>query len=182
MRTKDLTSLLQLLQVSERSGLLIVEPPERPEGEQWQGQFYLTRGNVRSCLIRGKRDGRVLLQGQDALRWLTSQGRLEWWMEEQATSVDSVDSPTPGAVPPPSSAQPPSSIPSGSSRQIAGVPRRTPKGIAGKGSEAWPRDYRHVLSLIDGRRSSEEIARMLGKSVRDIKHILRDLVAAGFVE
>lgn len=179
MRTKDLTSLLQLLQVSERSGLLTVEPPELSEGEQWQGQFLLTQGNVRSCLIRSKGDGRVLLQGADALRWLTRQGRLEWWMEEQTASVDP---PASRALPPPSSAQRPDSIVPVPPRQTAGIPRRTPQGIASKGSEAWPRDYRHVLSLVDGRRGPEEIGRMLGKPVKSIERILRDLVAAGFVE
>ncbi len=177
MRTKDLDSLLQLLHVSGRSGILTVEPPGLSEGEIWQGEFFLTQGNISSCVVRRKRDGRTLLQGVEALRWLTAQGRLDWWMEEQAISAGSSGSSMSNSgLPLPVQRVTPVAPPS------ASVPRRTSLGFQKSMSEGWSREHYHVFALVDGKRKSEEIAKMLGRSPEVIGRVLQDLFAAGLIE
>jgi hypothetical protein len=78
MRTKEFGSLLQLLQLSQQSGLLWVSC----SGEAWQARLQLQEGIPKSCHIVQRPDMKVLMSGQSAIEWLSHRGELEWSLEE----------------------------------------------------------------------------------------------------
>jgi hypothetical protein len=81
--TKDLASLLQLLSVSGQSGILHLEPlGSVGVSEAWHAQLVLTAGEIISCDVLSKIDGRMLLGGSEALQRLTGMGALSWNLEE----------------------------------------------------------------------------------------------------
>ena len=83
MYTKDLASLLQLLNVSGQSGILHLEPlGSVGANEAWHAQLVLTAGEIISCDVLSKIDGRLLHGGPEALQRLTGMGALSWNLEE----------------------------------------------------------------------------------------------------
>ncbi len=103
MYTKDLASLLQLLSVSEQSGVLHLEPlGPVGTGEAWHAKLILAAGEIISCEVLSKRDGRVLLGGPEAIQRLTNMGALSWNLEEEpeiATDLRSSSQPAAGSSP-----------------------------------------------------------------------------------
>lgn len=181
MNTKDLSFLLQLLRTSKQSGLLFVESSGPPESS-WQGQVRLDKGVVITCLVCNKADGRVVLNNDEALRWLTSQGRLDWRLEE----APSPDTSRPLLLPPEETrreqqldaeALPPIL----GKNQLRGIPRHTQKGKNLPVSAFRSRDHRQVFTLVDGRRTIEEIASLLYKPPDAVIHVLQELQAAGLI-
>ena len=84
MYTKDLASLLQLLSVSEQSGVLHLESPGPVgAGEAWQAKLVLAAGKIISCEVLSKRDGHLLLGGPEAIQRLANIGALSWSLEEE---------------------------------------------------------------------------------------------------
>ena len=102
MYTKDITALLRLLWTSKQSGMLAVEPFEQ-HGSSWQGLFHLDKGTVKSCVVRNKADGRVLLSNDEAIHWLISQGKLNWNLEENVHQQN--PPPVSSLLPPPEEVQ-----------------------------------------------------------------------------
>lgn len=181
MYTKDITFLLRLLGASKQSGILLVEAPG-PAASPWQGRFQLDKGAVLSCQILNKADGRVVLRNDEALRWLTSQGRLSWRLEENAQRSD----PFPPALPPPGETtreeQHEEEFPSALRRnQLSSIPQRTSKGKFLSVNAFASREHRQVFALIDGQRTVEEIVSLLHKPPEAIFRILQELQAAGFI-
>lgn len=182
MNTKDLSFLLQLLQTSKQSGLLFVEPPG-PHEAPWQGRFRLDNGVVIACWLCDKTDGRVVLKDDEALRWLTSQGKLDWRLEEGTPS----SAPSRPLLPPPEETSReqrhdaevrPSAV---GKNQLRGIPRHTQKGRELSVNAFSSRDHRQVFTLIDGRRSIEEIASLLHKPPDAVIRLLQELQAAGLI-
>jgi hypothetical protein len=181
--TKNLSFLLQLLRTSKQSGMLVVEPPGSHKSS-WLGQFHLDKGVVVTCVIRNKADGRVLLSNDEAVRWLGSQGGLEWYLEEEQV-------PPPEEAPPlrPAPEQirseqhrdPAALLPAMWKNQMRAIPRRTEKGKDVPLSTFASRDLRQVYTLIDGRRTIEEIVVLLHKPPDVIIRVLQVLHAAGFI-
>ena len=180
--TKDITFLLRLLWTSKQSGRLFVEGPG-PNESPWQGQLQLDEGVVTACLIRSKTDGQVVLSNDAALRWLTSQGKLVWRLEEDAQPPD----PLLPALPSHEEAKreqrhDEDMLPSSAWRnQLESIPQRTQKGKAVPVNAFASREHRQVLALVDGRRTIEEIAHLLHKPPDFIVHVLQELQAAGFI-
>ena len=182
MYTKDITFLLRLLQTSKQSGVLFVEPFGQQESS-WQGLFQLENGVVQSCFIRRKADGQVGLRNDDALRWLTTQGRLEWRLDEQASF--------PGASPPalpapeqsrsvqrPFQERAPAAV---WGNQLERIPQRTQKGKVVPVNALASRDHRQVFALVDGRRTIGEIVALLHKPPEAVISMLEQLRAIGLI-
>lgn len=180
--TKDLSFLLQLLRTSKQSGLLFVEPPGQPESS-WLGQFRLDNGVVMACLVRNRADGRVLLNNDEAIRWLTNQGKLVWHLEEEPASPEAARPLLPApeeaqrAQPPAEAAMPPAV----GKNQLRGIPHRTQKGRELPANSFASREHRQVFTLVDGRRSIEEIVYLLHKPPDFVIRVLHELQAAGFI-
>jgi hypothetical protein len=101
--TKDLASLLQLLSVSEQSGVLHLEPlGPVGAGEAWHAKLILAAGEIISCEVLSIRDGRVLFGGPEAVQRLTDIGALSWSLEEEpeiATYLRPSSQPAAGSSP-----------------------------------------------------------------------------------
>ena len=177
MYTKDFASLLELLSVSGQSGTLIVEQPDY-EGTPWQAQLMLVEGNVTTCLLRSKVDGRILLRDAEATRWLSTRGKLYWNLEE--SSQDPI-TPLPQAIAGPSTDPALPSQPAQTAQWFTIIPRRTPRGEQAVMSRAWSREHRLIFALIDGRRTITEIAALLHKPPDHVVQVLNDLRAEGFI-
>ena len=162
--------------------MLFVEPLEQ-QGPSWQGVFHLDKGTVKSCVVRTKADGRVLLSNDEAIRWLISQGKLNWNLEE-ATQPQNPSTPL---LPPPEEGHsnrgpddyarpvfPPK-------HQLDSIPKRTQKGEALSLNAFASREHRQVFTLIDGRRTIEEIIYLLHKSPAAVLAILQELQTAGLI-
>jgi hypothetical protein len=180
--TKDITALLRLLWTSKQSGILFVEPLEQ-QGLSWQGLFHLDKGAVKSCVVRNKADGRVLLSNDEAIRWLISQGKLNWSLEEDSQPQN----PSVPLLPPPEEVHnnrgsdeyarpifPPK-------HQLDSIPKRTQKGEALPLNAFASREHRQVFTLVDGRRTIEEIIYLLHKSPTAVLAILQELQTAGLI-
>lgn len=184
MYTKDLTFLLRLLHTSKQSGILLVEPLEqgRANGLDWQGQFQLENGVVTSCLVRNKADGQVLRLNEEALHWLTLQGKLEWQMEEHTPSAGALLP----SLPPPKEEPQDEAIedlqtPLAWGKQLREIPQRTFNGMNVPVNALASRDHRQVFALVDGRRSIEEIVRLLHKPPDVVVRVLQELQIRGFI-
>jgi hypothetical protein len=201
------------MQTSRQSGDLIVEPHTQSE-IPWQGLFRLVDGQITFCQVWGKMDNRILLRGNDAIRWLVSgeRGKLQWSVEESSplseifhpvlpTGNDSErkeqssmnrTNPYPIVQNNPSmhdmSLLPQKDVQaSGSSSREQGmqpglVLKRTEAGNKAPGFVLSSRDLRQVFALVDGRRTVEEIVRLLHKSPASVVHLLNELKAAGLLE
>jgi hypothetical protein len=186
--TKDLTFLLRLLQTSRQSGTLFVESygPSGSDEAIWQGQFQLANGIVTSCLVRNKADKQVLFVGEEAVLWLTRQGKLEWRMEEGVQTKDGMSSSYPRyeedrREQPRSEMMEAVQSPLVRSKQLRGVPVRTVRGNTAPMGAFASREQLQVFALVDGRRTIEEIVRLLHKQPDVVIRILLDLQAIGFI-
>ena len=187
MYTKDLSFLLRLLQTSRQSGILLVQAPEQDESNDssWQGRFQLENGVVKACLVLHTRNGKILFRNDEAINWLLSQGKLEWRIEEEAqlparplpSSSPQWDEGTRGDR---STGEGLLLTPLWEKRRRE-IFQRTLRGDRAPANAFPSRDHRQVFSLIDGRRSIEEIVRLLQKPPEIVLRILQELQNAGFV-
>jgi hypothetical protein len=188
--TKNLEQLLRILQASRQSGLLVVEDVEQGDAP-WQGQFRLVEGNVMECQVRMKANGQVLLSDDEALRWLTARGRLNWNLEEGDQLPDTLLPPLPPQgiatgdgrhTPQSNNTGKHGAVFSAPPERSGWIPRRTLKGQQISAQSLRPVEYLQVFTLVNGHNTAEGITRLLRKSPADISRILKDLQAAGLIE
>ncbi len=154
---------------------------------------------VTSCVLLSKADGRVVLRDEEALAWITRQGKLEWQMEDEAEALAPPTLPpqTPPRLPPPGPGLAredhvyreeytyeegplPAPLTVGKS-QLAIIPQRTEKGRFVPGNTLTSREHRQILGLVDGQRNVQEIAQLLHRPADFILRVLQELQAAGFI-
>jgi hypothetical protein len=195
VHTKNLTFLLRLLQASQQSGKLFVEPPEQNEANRssgsqrssWQGQFQLDKGVVTSCLIRNKTDGQVWLINEDAVNWLREQGKLEWRLEKNAEFSGELRQQLPQYSEPPREQgrenTGPVLLPSSAKwgKQLSNIPQRIVRESVAAVNALPSRTHRQVYALVDGQRSIEEITYLLHKPPDVIIQLLQDLQMVGLI-
>ncbi len=195
--TKDLANLLKLMQTSRQSGDLIVEPTVQ-DSIPWLGCFGLVEGQVVSCQIYHKVSRQVLLSNNEALRWLLNahQGKLEWNLEEPSSSPGTflpLPSTNASLVKPSPVTEPEDrfySIREDDSKANMGAqnnwfgktPRRTRRGESISANTIVSRDHRQVFALIDGNRTTAEIAQLLHKPLNSLIYRLNELKAAELIE
>jgi hypothetical protein len=179
--TKDISFLLRVLHTSKQSGVLLVEAFGQDDSP-WQGLFHLDNGAVITCLVRDKADGRVVLRNDEALRWLMNQGKLEWQLEKDAQLFKTtLPLPPPGETPAEGFAAPAPPPPALERAQLEQIPQRTQKGKDVPVNAFASREHRQVLTLVDGRRTIEEIIALLHKPPETILRALQDLRVGGFI-
>lgn len=187
MYTKDLTSLLHLLKLSEQSTILRVMPADQAD-EEWYALLSLVEGDVTRCHVLRARDKALLLEGPDALRWLTTLGRLAY--EEVVSSSGPTRSLSPAPqrpppVPPPSgqrgTTRPPFNQ-AGQANVRGARPTRTARGEQEGVAAIAGREHRQVFLLVDGMHTPEEIADVLRKSPDHVRQLLMDLYRQGRIE
>jgi hypothetical protein len=196
VHTKDLASLLRLLQLSGQSGMLFLKPLAENDGEAWVAQCQLDEGIVTMCRIIIKSDGHVAMTNEPALQWLMRLGTLQWWLDEkQIVQTNSMPRPTTQSLKQPEwpALEPWSPVSAQSEglrveRSPAGpsdsqiIPLRTLRRWQATEGDGIMREHRQVWLLIDGQRDAEEIAQLLHKPLLAILQILADLRSYGFIQ
>lgn len=178
--THELASVIQVLQLGRKSGLLIAQ---RGEGTGWQeGKISFVKGHVIQAHCG-------VLEGQEALTALHAWGSCRFFFLPDG--VERVTGPLPAVqvqthAPEATQAHPvwrgeemnTDSLPA------PAAPRRAPQAeqkLSALERHGLTRQHRHLLLLIDGQRSPVELARLMGRSVDDIYTMLHDLAVFGLV-
>ena len=84
MYTSNLTELLWMLNEMQKNWVIHIELPateEASSGESWQAQLYFLEGKVTTCQVQSSMDGRRLVTGWEAIRWLINLPHLAWKLE-----------------------------------------------------------------------------------------------------
>ncbi len=150
---KDLPDVVMLqAQLSSLPGL---------SKEACLAQIILGQGQVSSCKIIATRTGIVLREQQEAYHALERCGDVTWHVRPAPSLHPPV---RPQATLPPTSGTFPAQIPS------LRVSRLSPEILA-----PLSHPYRRVLGLVDGKRSIEDIARLLNKTPQEIQQMLAAL-------
>ncbi len=158
----DLATILYLLQ--GQSGQLHAILEEVPGiREPCQATITLVEGKVASCFLETRR-GALVGHGERALNLLIGLGTVEWLWE-------------PGSV---ALLPPPPKTPTGA---LAPIPRRR-EPLRQDMLGACSRIQRRVLGLVDGRRTTQEIAALLAVPPTEFERlqaVLRELRAMGLI-
>ena len=185
MYTKNLASVLQVLNLSRQNGVLQINPLQGSD-TVWYAFLILNNGIATGCQIVSD-TGTLLRDGPEALLWLTSQNELSWSL----------------ALPGSSPSRESSSILSQQNYRgnthatedtafarilptqtgtATGKLRRTALGKQLGSNAIQSRTQRHIFNLIDGRKTPEEIAELLHKTPTEVRQVLNDLYIRGFIE
>jgi hypothetical protein len=155
-------------------------------GEPWQARLSLVEGHVVACHVHSQVDGRRLLSGDEALRWLAHWGQRELaWTLKVFTPHQTVPHPAPaGLLPPARNVAPPQRVsqPAGlilPARQVT-PPQRIEQAEQGVDS-SWPRKHRQIFALVDGKRSVGHIAAILKQSPEVVEGIVNELQSLGVI-
>lgn len=205
--TDRLANVIQVLQLGQKTGLLVVERNDGPNFEQ--GVITLVNGQIIQASV-GQR------QGQDALAWLGSWGhcRFSFSAEQKPMSTgttghmstlsphrergynQSLRWPLPITTPEWMHAQQPLSTTTtgnpysnGSGPLTAMAWSTTPlrtrqieEGMHFMEKIGLSRTHRRLFLLIDGRRPLQELARLMSLEPAEAHRLLKDLERAGVVQ
>ena len=154
----DLRTLLLMLK--QRSGNLYAEAPHIP-GIKGSCQVFLRLklGAVQSCLIRNEQG--LEMSAEAKLIKLIQDQVLEWHFNEERPTTQSLRQRSSGNLPalrPPEAAPHLAVIP----LSFSPVPYRL-RVVSREEFFTWPRPYRAVYSLIDGKSSVDDIVRLLAR-------------------
>jgi hypothetical protein len=146
--------------------------------ERCHVEIDVMTGKIVACRIRSN-SGRVVAWGDDVLREVYRLGILDWnlTLQRQTPSPVGRDLITPAltnpTIPSPLEKTPVEGIPTSGTSLI---PRRLvllePWQMA-----SWPRTYRMVYALVDGKKSVTKITEILSVSPGTVEQVLRDLQA-----
>ena len=128
-------------------------------------QLVMVQGSIHSCTITSK-DGRVLLQQQEAYHALGRCGELEWQVKAFPATALSLEQ---------SRTRPLAGTEERGTRTESGplsIPTLRISPLSSEILASLSHPYRMALVLVDGKRSIHEIARLLSKSPRDIQQML----------
>jgi hypothetical protein len=126
-------------------------------------QIILGQGQVHSCMITATRTGTVLLQQQEAYHALERCGDVNWSVLPAPSSYTPMRQKA--ALPPIATYE---TLP-------AKIPSLLVAELRPAILEPLSNPYRRVLLLVDGRRSIEDIARLLNKEPHEIRQMLAAL-------
>ncbi len=179
-----------ILQRFRQSGELHGAIPAKKLGNRapWKARLRVIEGRVISCQILDNRDA-VVNAGEPALEALYKIGPLYW---EIIPELPGGTGPLPAISP---LKQPGSGKLSSGPQQVvppAPQPLPAPAGeipyrlmnvtLRQMNQTQWPRDYRMVYILVDGTRSSTQIARMLSLTPAHVEQILHELQKMRIIE
>ena len=205
--TDRLANVIQVLQLGQKTGLLVAERDDGPSFEQ--GFITLVNGQIMQASA-GQR------QGRDALAWLGSWGHCRFSFSTEQKPVNtghtgqvsalsprrtggydqSFSSSLPTTTPGPTYAQhnpfarTTGNLPGNGSGPLtsmawATTPFRTrhiEEGMHLIEQMGLSRAHRRLFLLIDGRRTFQELARLVSHEPAEVHRLLKDLERAGVVQ
>ena len=154
----DLRTLLLMLK--QRSGNLYAEVPHIPGIKgSCQVFLHLEFGAVQSCLVRN--DQGLEMNAEAKLIKLIEDQVLEWHFNEKRPTTKPLRQQSSGNLP---ALRPPETAPHLAVMPLSfsPVPYRL-RGVSREEFLTWPRPYRTVYSLIDGRSSVDDIVCLLAR-------------------
>jgi len=156
--------------MSRRNGVVHLElanVQRNEKGELWRAHLYLVEGHVAACHVQSQVDGRRLLSDSEAMRWLARWGQREFvWSLEIFTLQQTAPHPAPAGLLPPATQMP--------------TPQRSAQ-VEQSVISTWPRKYRQIFALVDGRRSLGQIAALLKLPPVVVEKIVNDLQSMGII-
>lgn len=126
-------------------------------------QIILGQGRVHSCTITTAKTGTVLREQQEAYHALEQCGDLNWSVLPAPSLYASASQKT---TPPHMGV---------SDQYISNIPFLRVKSLTPEVLAPLSLPYRRVLMLVDGKRSIEEIARLLNREQQEVQQILAAL-------
>ena len=196
LETKSIYRLLSLLELGGQTSLVRVSaldlrllPAPSAVGESntseahpptdppWFAELVIQEGALHSCAIYNTR-GERLLVGEQALAYLERIGQLFYEFLPLPTRWPAADGwQAPAPAPPPSPPPVTKNPRVGALPAANGVwrPARTAWGetVARASAQSLTRDQRRVLGLVDGQRSAQDLARLLGWPVPALQEVLQ---------
>jgi hypothetical protein len=192
--TTQLSQIIEVIQLGRKTGVLHVE--RNYQGRVETGEIHFLQGQISGA--RGGVYGELM--GRDAVRWLRVWQACRFiFTSPTSTPVtqalgERVTQPLPRSVPEEYSpvtghttarlpaiqrtpVLPETKTPSG----VPGLLYSTEQGLRLLEQVGLSRTHRHLLLLIDGRRSLAELSRLMGRREDDVQQALRDLVRTGIV-
>lgn len=190
--TSDLSNVIQVIQLGRKTGLLTVERGEGTTREE--GAISFANGQV--VQVRASR-----LTGQAALKWLQTWGECRFIFVP--TNTERTTQPLPSLQGSTTQAL----TETQQQHAFSSTARITPTGALGI-SKSLPRTpqivpwrtrsfeeathvlekaglsrlHRHLLLLVDGQRTLQELARLVGRSPEDVQRLLNDLTTIGLIQ
>jgi hypothetical protein len=198
-----LVSLLRTFRAFGQSGTVSLEPLHDQTEEPWQASLHLYQGEVTSCSVHRKSDKQLLCKGTEAIQWLETKERFFWNLEESSEAVPL--SFAPSILPPDHPDRPDDTASSTSQgthqllpdKQGGTFPFRegfssheqreaplplVPQRTEMPAEEALPREHKRIFALVDGHRTSVQIAQLLHCSSQRVVQILCELQLRRLVE
>lgn len=184
--TDQLTNVIQVIQLGRKSGLLTVERGEGSKVER--GEITFVRGQITQAQVGN-------IGGQLAFNWLSTWGACRFTFTPASASssttqplyareIQSSDTNPRFRIPPTTQLTPaiPTAQRAGSSLSIP--QRKAPGDQALRILEraGLSRLHRHLFLLVDGRRTTTELVRLMGKNYEDVYRLLLDLEQIGIIQ
>lgn len=159
------SAMVEILKASVEQVVLRAHLPAVPgvSKKACLARLIVGQGVVCSCAVTTP-NGEILLKHQEAYQALLRCGDLEWLVE-----------PFPGFSPPEpylSPSKPTAAAPTAAEEEPRCIPTLRISPLPSETLAAFTHPYRTVLALVDGRRSTHEIARLLSKAPTDIQQML----------
>jgi hypothetical protein len=180
MYTSDLQGLFGLLSGSEQSGTLILQPDT--ETPAWQARFTLARGQPIACVVTASHTTPINMDPKQAIAALSKQGGLQWHLERPSPEqAQHQEHHLPEVAPIhtlPAHVSTRSVVRGTSPWHPTDRPCRmkTVPHLA-----EWERLHRSIFALVDDKRTVQEIARILNKSLEDLQPVFQDLYRSGWI-
>jgi hypothetical protein len=159
------SAMVETMKMSPDVVMLQAQLPSLPgvSKEACLTQIILGQGRVYSCIITATKAGTVLREQQEAYHALERCGDLSWSVlpapSRYAPAVQKTALPYIGT----------------SGQHMSKIPSLRVKALTPEVLAPLPPPYRRIILLVDGKRTIEEIARLLNKEPQEVQQILAAL-------
>ena len=173
MYTSDVEGLLSLLMGSEQSGTLILQPDMQTP--VWQACITLDRGRLTACVMTASNSPSVRREPTTCIAELRKHGTM-WWSLEPPSSEHVQKSVR----------QHTHAVQTYSGSTIDAhiwhpIDRPCRMKFEAHPPSEWERLQRSTFALIDNKRTVQEIARILHKSLEELQPFLQNLYQSGWI-
>lgn len=173
MYSLDTETMLQLAQNYQQTGLFFADLPPGAAGTRFpcRASMNMLDGTLIDCRIETL-NGRTHLVGREALQELHRFGILEWNLSLPPDTSTNSRTTSPTSIMPYSPRDLATTDQPTDGNML--IPTRTVNVSPGQMAE-WPRLYRKVYFMVDGKNTVEKIADILSLPVVTVEKVIRDL-------
>jgi len=171
--TNRLADIIQVIKIGHRTGTLTVERSENVVLEE--GMIVFVHGQMTQAVIGS-------LTGVEAFKWLSQWGpcRFRFITSPPTSSNETYHLPT--TSPPNDRERGGIAEASVLSSSLSGRTQQVESILSRMEYAGLSRVHRHLFLLIDGRRTVEDFARLMGRKREEVQKLLNDLERADFIQ